>query len=367
MEVIVATDQVSESLDAAFMCPRLTCLDLSYLPNLRNFYAQGQKLEWPYLHQLDIDGCGEIEILEKKVSSSSEIHGEESAIDSKYPLLSCNKDDRVSYNLFSNFKKLVVYGCGFVILVPFQVLRSLHSLEELTVNKCEELEVVFDLEDLNDCKERQSSSVVLPLKKLWLWSLPKLKNVWSNHHGENVCFQSLSQIHVSLCDSLTSVFPASIAKGMLHCLEQLEVRKCADMEVIVATDQVSESLDAAFVCPRLTSLKLFGLPNLRNFYAQTQKLEPRHLVSCGETEIFEKEVSCSAEIHGEESTIDSKYPLLSCNKDDRFSNNLFSNLKKLVVDGCGFVILVPFQVLRSLHSLEKLQVKTVRSWKWCLI
>ncbi|XP_054778433.1 probable disease resistance protein At4g27220 [Prosopis cineraria] len=340
MEVIVAKDKVSESLDAAFVCPRLTSLELFGLPNLRNFYAQRYKLERRHL-----DGCGDTEIFEKEVSSSSKIHGKESTIDSTYPLLSCNKDDRFSYNLFSNLKKLVVDGCGSVILVPFQVLRSLHSLEELTVNKCEELEVVFDLEDLNDCKERQLSSVVLPLKKLSLWSLPKLKNVWSNHHHENVWFQCLTQIHVSLCDSLTSVFPASIAKGMLHCLEQLEVRNCADMEVIVAKDQFLESLEASFACPRLTSLELFGLPNLRNFYAQRHKLEWRHLDGCGETEIFEKEVS-----------INSKYPLLSCNKDDRFSNNLFSNLKKLVVDGCGFVILVPFQVLRSLHSLEELTV-----------
>ncbi|XP_054776825.1 disease resistance protein At4g27190-like isoform X2 [Prosopis cineraria] len=418
LEVIVAKDQVSESLDAACVCPRLTSLELFDLPNLRNFYAQRHKLEWPNVQQLEIDACGEIQIFEK-VSSSSEIHREERTIDSIYPLLSCNKDDRFSVNLFSNLKELVVERCGsmrlvpfqvirslnsleelqvtdceklevvfdledlndceegqsssvvvplkkliledlpklknvwsnhhrgnvsfqtsrqidsknpllsrnkddrfsvnlfsnlkeldvgrcgFVILVPFQVLRSLHSLEVLLMNGCEELEVVFNLEDLNDCKEGQSSSVVLPLKNLSLWNLPKLKNVWSNHHRENVSFQSLRQIEVVNCGSLTSVFPASIARGMLHCLEQLVVRNCADMEVIVATDQVSESLDAAFVCPRLTCLEFKHLPNLRNFYAQRHKLEWPHLHKlfiddCDEIELFEKDVSSSSEVHGKE-------------------------------------------------------------------
>ncbi|XP_054778432.1 uncharacterized protein LOC129286503 [Prosopis cineraria] len=302
-------------------------------------------------------------------------------IDSKNPLLSRNKDDRFSVNLFSNLKELDVGRCGFVILVPFQVLRSLHSLEVLLMNGCEELEVVFNLEDLNDCKEPQSSSVVLLLKNLSLWNLPKLKNVWSNHHRENVSFQSLRQIEVVNCGSLMSVFTASIARGMLHCLEQLVVRNCADMEVIVATDQVSESLDAAFVRPRLTCLELKHLPNLRNFYAQRHKLEWPHLHKlfiddCDEIELFEKDVSSSSEVHGKEGTIDSKYPLLSCNKvidtleelklcgkeaemmgSGQFPTYRFPKVKDLFLITKKATIILYRSLLNCFPNLEHLQLK----------
>ncbi|XP_054777885.1 disease resistance protein At4g27190-like [Prosopis cineraria] len=331
----------------------LELLELSDLDNLISSIWNDQPSDSSFsnLKRLDVDSCGFVVLfpmLERL---------ELSDLDN---LTSSRWNDQLFDSSVSNLKRLFVWSCGFVILVPFQVLRSLHSLEELEVEECEKLEVVFDLEDLNDCKEPQSSSVVVPLKKLRLSRLPKLKNVWGKHHQENVSFQSLRQIEVLFCESLTSVFPASIARGMLHCLEQLVVRNCADMEVIVAKDQVSESLDAAFVRPRLTSLELFDLPNLRNFYAQRHKLEWPNVQqletdACGEIQIFEK-VSSSSEIHGEESTIDSIYPLLSCNKDDRFLVNLFSNLKELFVERCGFVILVPLQLLKSLHSLEELTV-----------
>lgn len=92
-------------------------------------------------------------------------------------LISFIWDDWLLDSSFSNLKELVV--CGFVKLMPFQVLKCLHNQEELKVRDCKELEMVFGLEALNDCKERQASSIVVPLKKLKLRYLPKLKNVWS--------------------------------------------------------------------------------------------------------------------------------------------------------------------------------------------
>ncbi|KAI9076832.1 hypothetical protein K1719_041136 [Acacia pycnantha] len=102
----------------------------------------------------------------------------------------------------------------------------------------------------------------MPLKKLKLWDLPKLKNVWSNHYQGNVFFPILRSTDVYDCESLTSIFLASMAKGMLG---DLEISNCS-IDVIVAKDQVSESIAAVFQFPMLTSLELHHLPRLTNFY-----------------------------------------------------------------------------------------------------
>ncbi|XP_028755718.1 uncharacterized protein LOC114715075 [Neltuma alba] len=371
--VIVAKDQVSESVTPLLKFPRLTFLELSSLENLRNFYPQKHTLEWPHLYRLSIRSCDELEIFEKEVSSSLEIHEEGSSLDSKYPLLSQCKvllpkleilrlsnliglipliwEDQLSHNSFRNLKTLFVESCGFVKLVPLRVLKSLNNLEELEVRECDTLELVFDFEDLNDYKEAESSSVIVPLKKLTLCGLQKLKNVWSNHYKGDVSFPSLRSVHVSYCESLTSLFPASIAKGMLRDLEELRIEYCG-MDVIVAKDQLSESVAPLLEFPKLTFLKLSSLKNLRSFYPQTHTLEWPHLYrlsirSCDKLEIFEKEVSSSLEIHEEGSSLDSKYPLLSHGK-------VTYNLEKLTLMGKGAEVIGSGQL--SMYCFPKVKV-----------
>ncbi|KAI9073087.1 hypothetical protein K1719_044958 [Acacia pycnantha] len=213
------------------------------------------------------------------------------------------------------------------------------------------LEIVFDFE------ETDSSSVVVPLKKLKLTNLPKLKNVWSDHYQGNISFPSLRSVDVYKCESLTSIFPASIAKGMLCDLEEIQITECG-VDAIVAKDQVSESVVVTFGFPRLTSLMLSSLPNLRNFYPGKHTLELPQLnqlsiYCCDELEIFEKEVSYSSETYEEENILDSKYPLLSHDK-------VIGNLERLTFQGKeveknvrGQFLMDHFPKLKLLHlSLE---------------
>ncbi|KAI9076884.1 hypothetical protein K1719_041188 [Acacia pycnantha] len=227
-------------------------------------------------------------------------------------------DNQLSHNSFNNLKILIVKRCVFTKLVPLHVLKSLNNLEELEIRSCGMLKTVFDFKDLNDYKEMDSSSLVVPLKRLKLLDLPKLKNIWSNNCQGNVSFPSLKSIDVSYCESLISIFPASITRGMLCDLEELYISECG-IDVIVAKDQVSESVAAAFQFPGLTSLKLYCLPQLTNFYPHRHTIEWPHLQllsikDCDELEIFEKEVSSSLEIHEEDNTINTKYPLFSHDK-----------------------------------------------------
>ncbi|KAI9076864.1 hypothetical protein K1719_041168 [Acacia pycnantha] len=283
-------------------------------------------------------------------------------------LISLIWDDQLLHKSFNNLKTLTVEKCGFVKLVPLHVLKSLNNLEKVEVKNCDMLEIVFDFEDLNDYyKEMDSSLVVVPLKKLELSNLPKLKNVWSEHYQGNVSFLSLRSVAVYDCKSLTSIFPASIAKGMLCDLEELQIHRCG-ADVIVAKDQVSESVAVKFGFPSLTSLELYGLPNLRNFYPQKHTLEWPHLNQlsircCDELEIFEKEVSSSSEIYEEENMLHSKYPLLPHDK-------VIGNLERLTLQGkqvekigSGQFLMYHFPKLKLLHlSLEKEPSFTF--WEW---
>ncbi|XP_028755722.1 probable disease resistance protein At4g27220 [Neltuma alba] len=267
-------------------------------------------------------------------------------------------DDQLSHTSFSNLKTLIVKNCGFVKLVPLCVLKSLYNLEELEVRNCHMLEMVLDFEDLNEYRETVSSSTqVVPLKKLKLCGLPKLKNVWSNHYQGNVFFPCLRNVNVFRCESLTSIFPASIAKGMLCDLEELRIYHCG-ADVIVAKDQVSESAVAAFEFPRLTSLQLYSLENLKNFYPQRHtlewpKLQRLSIRYCDELEIFEKEASNSFEIHEEGSTLDSKYHLLSYHKDIRNLEQLRLGGKGAEMIGSGQFPTYPFPKVKLLHLSVK--------------
>ncbi|KAK4259572.1 hypothetical protein QN277_005889 [Acacia crassicarpa] len=275
-------------------------------------------------------------------------------------LMSLIWDDQFLHNSFNNLKTLRVEKCGFVKLVPLHVLKSLNNLEEVVVKSCDMLEIVFDFEDFNDYyKEMDSSSVVVPLKELTLENLPKLKNVWSNNWQGNVSFPSLRSVYVNDCVSLTSIFPASIAKGMLCDLEELKIYQCG-VDVIVAEGQVSESVPVTFRFSNLTSLVLFGLPNLRNFYPQKHTVEWSQLSQlsiqcCDELEIFDKkEVSSLSEIYEEENMLDSKYPLLPHDKVIRNLERLTLQGKQVEKIGSGQFLMYYFPKLKQLHlSLEK--------------
>ncbi|KAI9076891.1 hypothetical protein K1719_041195 [Acacia pycnantha] len=120
----------------------------------------------------------------------------------------------------------------------------------------------------------------MPIKKLKLWDLLKFENVWSDHSQRNVSFPSLRSIDVYDCESLTSIFHASMAKGMLGDLEELEISHCSIYR---------QTLEWPYL------LRL----SIENY---------------DELETFEKEVSSLSDIYEEESTLNSKYPLFSQDK-----------------------------------------------------
>ena len=133
---------------------------------------------------------------------------------------------------FCKLTEIEVKSCSSLIhiLVP-GILKRLHSLKELFVEDCKSVEVVFKVGD--------------------------------SDQSEIFIFRNLIKVVILNCQSLKYVFPAPVAR-LLEKLEYFEIRNCEILEQIVAEEEVG--LPPDFMFPRVTSLCLVLLPQLRSFY-----------------------------------------------------------------------------------------------------
>ena len=79
-----------------------------------------------------------------------------------------------------------------------------------------------------------------------------------------ITFGKLNTVNIHSCSSLKSVFPTSVAKALMQ-LEELRITDCATVEEIIAKEEGIETT-TLFVFPRLFSLYLESLPELKSFY-----------------------------------------------------------------------------------------------------
>lgn len=137
------------------------------------------------------------------------------------------------------------------------------------VTNCGSLEEIFDLEGMDF--EEQGSGAVTQLRELYLSRLPKLKSIWNKDpHKMFSSSPNLLKLRIFACQSLKSLFPASIARSLLQ-LEKLYIKNCG-VEEIVAKEGRAEAT-VGFVFPSLISLTLCELPHLRTFYHGMYTLE----------------------------------------------------------------------------------------------
>ncbi|XP_039173477.1 uncharacterized protein LOC120286448 [Eucalyptus grandis] len=257
-----------------FVFPKLTSLKLQYLTELRCIYIGKYVSHWPALKTLEMCGCDKVEILAS--------HPENDMPFDKQPLFLVEKvafpnletleirdmdnieiiwDNQVAADSFHKLKSLEVWSCSKLLnIVPSCILGQLKNLESLEVRSCDLLEVVFKLQPLNPLDGHPISD--LPLKRLELDGLPKLKCVWDKELHGQVKFRCLRFVTVSRCKSLTSLFLASIVVHLIP-LEELEVRSCDFLEVVFKLQPLNP-LDGHSVADLLLKrLKLDGLPKLK--------------------------------------------------------------------------------------------------------
>ncbi|KAK3420019.1 hypothetical protein EUGRSUZ_G00797 [Eucalyptus grandis] len=204
-------------------------------------------------------------------------------------------DNQAIADSFPKLKSLFVDKCNkFVTVVPSYILGRLLCLESLMVKACASLEVVFQLQPPNPL---DGHHVALLLKKLKLSNLPMLKCIWDKEIHRQVKFQCLRSINVSECKSLTSLFPALVARDLIQ-LEELEIYECGIVELI----EKEEGPGPRFDFPKLTSLKLELLIELKCIYTKRHALhwpalKTLEVLGCNKVEILVSQPNNEMPLH----------------------------------------------------------------------
>ena len=165
-----------------------------------------------------------------------------------------------------NLKTLKVENCPFIWnLFSSDFVKGLTSLQNLTVQKCEQLQVVIDLNELHHA-EGKHIEVLSRLEELKLSDLPELKSICKNSPPKGLCFPKLKWLGVKQCGSLTHLFSSSIVSGLSQ-LQDIRVEDCSMVEQIVMAE---EGVIDKIGFPQITGVTLVNLPKLESFYQRTQ-------------------------------------------------------------------------------------------------
>ncbi|PPE01005.1 hypothetical protein GOBAR_DD01968 [Gossypium barbadense] len=269
VEAIIEETKMEERMEK-ILFPNLHSLKIKGLPQLTRF-CSGKAVQFPSLKQLQIEHCPKLgtfisnfvkngirPLFDENVAFPSL----EKMLISQLRSLKMLWNDQLPKTSFSELKTMEVGYClQLQTIFPFNMVEKFQRLQTLVINDCVSLEEVFDFQRLN-IKENKTE-VAIPLKKLYLFNLPQLKHVWSKDPQERISFKNLTSVYVFGSESLKSLFPASVARGLQE-LESLEIDTCG-VEQIVAMD-VTPQPETRFVFPKLAFLQLWRLEKLRSFY-----------------------------------------------------------------------------------------------------
>lgn len=138
---------------------------------------------------------------------------------------------------------------------------KLHNVRELTLSNCASLVEVFDLGGTNTRKGDPTTHY--PLQEMTLYHLPKLSHIWKSNMTEVLSFHKLTNIDVSDCNNLKSLFSHSMARSLVQ-LQKLRVVDCEMMEEIITKEEENINKGSKFktLLPKLEQLSFNGLPKL---------------------------------------------------------------------------------------------------------
>ncbi|KAH9752715.1 Disease resistance protein [Citrus sinensis] len=215
-----------------------------------------------------------------------------------------------------------------------------------------------------------NEKVVLPNLEALELNAINVDEIWHYNQlpGMVPCFQSLTRLIVWGCDKLKYIFSASTIQS-LEQLQHLEIRLCKSLQEIISEDR-TDQVTAYFVFPRVTTLKLDGLPELRCLYPGMHTSEwpaLKNLVACNCDKI-----TLSQNDENDQFGVPAQQPLLSFKKilpnlkglalsgkditmilQDDFPQHLFGSLKLLRV-GDDDLACFPLFLLERFHNLELL-------------
>ncbi|XP_039174008.1 uncharacterized protein LOC120296285 [Eucalyptus grandis] len=110
--------------------------------------------------------------------------------------------------------------------------------------------------------------------RLWrmvLSHMDNLSKIWSDHPQETLTFDHLWKVQVQNCGSLDNVFPHWVATSLTQ-LKELQVESCGIKEIVASGNETPHSNTTQDLFPKLTSLVLHDMPQLKNFCANLPTL-----------------------------------------------------------------------------------------------
>ncbi|KAI3785387.1 hypothetical protein L1987_44505 [Smallanthus sonchifolius] len=271
---------------------------------------------------------------------------------------------------FRSLRILIIFGCDKLVLVfPSYIQKMLQNLEILSIEWCDSVEEVCELNELDIHNENDANLATLPcVRDLILGKLPLLKHLWWNKNINPHAYtslQNLNSLHIYECDGLIHLFSVYAIKSLVQ-LQELKVRSCKMMETIFA----NEGEDDIIVLSELFHISLEDLPELSSFCKgstslQFPSLELIEIKSCPKIKAF-----ITSDVHQEENLFNEKValPNLQALYLDGLSSMIgiwhpqlpdksFSKLQVLKVISCDQLLdLGPINMLPRLQMLEKIHI-----------
>ncbi|KAH7844304.1 hypothetical protein Vadar_026625 [Vaccinium darrowii] len=265
--------------------PELGKLQLGRLPNLRRFCHFTHPLEIPLLSEVDILDCPNMDAfsLEPMSTPNLSLPGTswKGDLNNAIPLLQEVSlpnlkvlklaklenlerlgDDQLSVGSFSQLKEISVCDCGKLLcVIPSQLLSMLRDLENLKVECCNLLEVIFELEGVD--YNEPNPEILSPLKLVKLSNLPELSYISKR---DPMGFKYIQALDIYNCNRLTYVFSPTMTKSIPQ-LRELRISRCEILSRIIAEEnELGESTVDVVEFPRLECAGLYDLPNLVSFF-----------------------------------------------------------------------------------------------------
>ncbi|KAL8513522.1 hypothetical protein ACS0TY_012840 [Phlomoides rotata] len=178
----------------------------------------------------------------------------------------------------------LVRGCGATIVFPI--------LETMQLVRLENLEEIWDIDGpISEVSSSSSSNYSFKnLKELYLSVMPVLKRLWKTSPNVVSLYTNLSSIIVSTCPKLLNLSPLSTSKDCFPQLQSICIQYCRMMEHVFSWD---ESRHIIITFPKLKSLELQNLPNLRVIHQGIKSIECPLLTRI--------EIRCCPQLNGDDS------------------------------------------------------------------